>query len=106
MAARLRGGTATADLAFEVTIENSGEFQEVGVRVRLTIQQSPQPIERTAVVDLIPAGERQTVVFRNLAQVQITQRIPLRVEVERVPGETNLANNSATYQVLFTLTPP
>jgi hypothetical protein len=98
--------TATADLAFEVTIENSGEFQEVGVRVRLTIQQSPQPIERTATVDLIPAGERATVVFRNLAQVQITQRIPLRVEVERVPGETNLANNSATYQVLFTLTPP
>jgi hypothetical protein len=98
--------TATADLAFEVTIENSGEFQEVGVRVRLTIQQSPQPIERTTTVDLIPAGERKTVVFRNLAQVQITQRIPLRVEVERVPGETNLANNSATYQVLFTLTPP
>jgi hypothetical protein len=98
--------TATADLAFEVTIENSGEFQEVGVRVRLVIQQSPQPIERTTTVDLIPAGERKTVVFRNLAQVQITQRIPLRVEVERVPGETNLANNSATYQVLFTLTPP
>ena len=98
--------TATADLGFEVTIENSGEFQEVGVRVRLVIQQSPQPIERTTTVDLIPAGERATVRFRNLAQVQITQRIPLRVEVERVPGETNLANNSATYQVLFTLTPP
>lgn len=97
---------ATADLAFEVTIENSGESQEVGVVVRLNIQQSPQPIVRTRTVSSINPGERQTVIFRDLGQVvQFTQRIPLRVEVGRVPGETNLANNSATYQVLFTLTP-
>ena len=97
---------ATADLAFEVTFENSGEAQEVGVVVRLTIQQSPQAIVRTKTVASIDPGERATVVFRDLGQVvQFTQRIPLRVEVARVPGETNLANNSATYQVLFTLTP-
>ena len=97
---------ATADLAFEVTIENSGESQEVGVVVRLSIQQSPQPIVRTRTVSSINPGERQTVSFRDLGQVvQFTQRIPMRVEVERVQGETNLANNSATYQVLFTLTP-
>lgn len=97
---------ATADLAFEVTIENSGESQEVGVVVRLSIQQSPQPIVRTRTVASINPGERQTVIFRDLGQVvQFTQRIPMRVEVQRVPGETNLANNSATYQVLFTLTP-
>jgi CARDB len=97
---------ATADLAFEVTIENSGESQEVGVVVRLSIQQSPQPIVRTRTIASINPGERKTVIFRDLGQVvQFTQRIPMRVEVQRVPGETNLANNSATYQVLFTLTP-
>ena len=97
---------ATAALAFEVTIENSGEHQEVGVEVRLTIQQSPQPISRTKSVASINPGERKTVIFRDLGQlVQFTQRIPMRVEVARVPGETFVANNSATYQVLFTLTP-
>ena len=97
---------ASADLAFEVTIENSGESQEVGVVVRLTIQQTPQPIARTSTVASINPGERKTVIFRDLGQlVQFTQRIPMRVEVARVPGETFVANNSATYQVLFTLTP-
>ena len=100
--------TATAELAFEVTIENSGGSQEVQVPVRLTIQQSPRPIVRTQTVDLIDPGERKTVVFRGLGgeAVQFTQRIPLRVQVLRVPGETNLANNSDTFQVLFTLPQP
>jgi CARDB len=97
---------ASADLAFEVTMENSGEHQEVGVAVKLTIQQSPQPIVRTKTVASINPGERKTVIFRDLGQlVQFTQRIPLKVEVARVAGETNVTNNVETYQVLFTLTP-
>ena len=39
--------TATADLAFDVTVENSGDSQEVQVVVRLTIEQSPSPITKT-----------------------------------------------------------
>ena len=98
--------TATADLAFEVVIENSGEAQEVQVPVRLTIQQRPNPIVKRETVDLINPGERKTVVFRNLGQiVQFVQKTTVRVEVSRVPGERNLANNSAEYFVTFTLTP-
>jgi hypothetical protein len=98
--------TATADLAFEVTIENSGSSQEVQVGVRLTIQQSP-PITKRAVVDLIDAGERKTVVFRDIAQdVQFAQRVNVKVQVEPVPGEKNLINNVASYPVIFTLPPP
>ena len=98
---------ATADLAFEVTIENSGEAQEVGVKVRLNIQQPPNPIRREQTVDFIDPGERKTVVFRNLGQiVQFQQRTNVRVEVARVPGEEFLANNTATYAVTFALTPP
>ena len=99
--------TATADLRFEVTIENSGEAQEVQVPVRLTIQQSPQPIVKTATVDLINPGEQKTVTFRNLGQiVQFAQKTNVKVVVEPVPAESNTSNNSATYPVTFTLTPP
>jgi hypothetical protein len=99
--------TATADLAFEVVIENSGDSQEVQVPVRLTVQQSPSPIVKTATVDLINSGEQKTIVFRQLGQiVQFAQKTNVKVEVEPVPGEKNTANNSASYSVIFTLTPP
>ena len=98
--------TATADLAFEVTIENSGSSQEVQVGVRLTVQQNP-PISKRAVVDLINPGERKTVVFRDIAQdVQFAQRVSVKVQVEPVTGEKNVTNNVASYPVIFTLPPP
>ncbi|HSL65750.1 MAG TPA: hypothetical protein VK874_13925 [Gaiellaceae bacterium] len=98
---------ATADLAFESTVENSGDSQEVQVRVRLTVEQSPRPIEKQATIDIINPGERKTVVFRNLGQiVQFAQKTQVVVEVVPVQGEQNTQNNSATYPVIFTLTPP
>lgn len=97
---------ATVDLRFEVTIENSGEAQEVRVKVRLTVPQSPRPIRREQTVNIIDPGERQTVVFGNLsAIVQFDQKVNLKIEVAPVPGEENLTNNSATYPTTFTLTP-
>lgn len=99
--------TATADLAFEVTVENSGEAQEVRVTVRLTVEQSPRPIEKAQVINIINPGERKTVVFRQLGQiVQFAQKTTLRVEVEPVPNEENTGNNTASYPVTFSLTPP
>ena len=98
---------ATADLAFEVTVENSGDSQEVRVLVTLRVEQSPRPIVKRATIDIIDAGERKTVVFRNLGQiVQFAQKTNVVVEVAAVPGEQRTQNNSATYPVIFTLTPP
>jgi hypothetical protein len=97
--------TAQAELAFEVTVENSGDSQEVQVPVHLTLQQSPEPIKRTQVIPVIDPGRRETVVFRNLGAVQIGQKTTLMVSVDKVPGETNLANNSKEYQVTFLFTP-
>ncbi len=96
--------TATPELAFEVTIENSGESQEVQVVVLLTLQQPSAPISRRQTIDLIDAGEQRTVTFRNLGQVSdFGVRIPMRVEIRKVPGEQNTANNSAEFPVVFTL---
>ena len=90
----------STDLAFEVTVENSGESQEVRVPVRLTIQKSPAPIRKTETIDLIDAGETTRVVFRDIGQVPFV-RTTVKVEVQPVPGEENQANNSAEYPVTF-----
>ena len=97
---------ATPDLAFRAVVENSGENQEVGVEVVLTIDQSPQPIEKRGTIQIINPGERKAITFRNLGQiVQFSQKTTLKVEVKPVEGETNISNNTAAYAVTFTLVP-
>ena len=97
---------ATPDLAFRAIVENSGENQEVGVEVVLTIDQSPQPIEKRAKIQIINPGERKPVTFRNLGQiVQFSQKTTLKVDVKPVPGETKIDNNTGSYSVTFTLVP-
>ena len=93
---------ATADLAFQVTVENSGNSQEVRVKVRLRVEQQPQPITRQEVIDVINPGQQKTVTFRNLGQiVQFQQRVPVKVTVMPVPDEEKTDNNSADYPVTF-----
>ena len=50
---------ATADLAFEATVENSATRGGAG-QGDARVEQSPRPIEKTATIDLIDAGERKT----------------------------------------------
>jgi len=95
--------TATTDLGFAVTVEDTGDSQEVQVKVTLTIQQSPSPIVQTKTIDLINPGELKTVVFRNLGQVQFATRTTVKVDVQPVPQEKNTSNNSASYPVIFSL---
>jgi hypothetical protein len=95
--------TATTDLGFAVTVEDTGDSQEVQVKVTLTIQQSPSPIVQTKTIDLINPGEQKTVLFRNLGQVQFATRTTVKVDIQPVPGEKNTSNNSAEYPVIFSL---
>jgi hypothetical protein len=98
--------TATTDLAFTVVVENGGDSQEVQIPVTLTIDR-PQaqggPIVRTQRVDVINPGESKTVSFGNLGQVPFASQTTVRVDVKAVPGETNTANNSYSYPVIFSL---
>jgi hypothetical protein len=95
--------TATTDLGFAVTVEDTGDSQEVQIRVTLTIQQSPSPIVQTKTIDLINPGEQKQVVFRNLGQVQFATRTTVKVDVAPVPDEAKTDNNSASYPVIFSL---
>jgi hypothetical protein len=95
--------TASTDLAFAVTVKDTGDSQEVSIPVTLTIQRSPQNIVKRQTIDLINPGETKTVVFRNLGQPPFGIKTTIKVEVAPVPGEKTTANNSAEYPVVFSL---
>ena len=97
--------TISTDLSFEVGVTNSGENQEVGVKVKLTIPAQPTPITKTATIDVIDPGETRTVTFADFPDFPFGEDTTVQVSVEPVPGETNTGNNSAEYPVVFTLEP-
>lgn len=94
---------AKTDLGFEVTVEDTGDNQEVQVNVTLTVLQSPTPIVKKAVIDQINPGEQKTLTFTNLGPVQFATKTSIKVEVTPVPGEKSTTNNSAEYPVIFSL---
>jgi hypothetical protein len=95
----------STDLTFSVTIENSGCAQEVGLKVRLTIQQSPRPITAQRTIDLIDSGDEATVTFPDLQDrtPDLDQRTSITVEVDPVPRESNTDNNTENYPVQFSV---
>jgi hypothetical protein len=97
---------ASTDLAFEVTVEDSGETQEVGIEVTLTIDKPASeggPIVKTETIDVINPGEQKVVTFTDLGQVPFARQTTVRVDVATVEGETNPDNNSVDYPVIFSL---
>jgi hypothetical protein len=95
----------SADLAFAATVEDSGNFQENGVVVHLTIKAGSATIKRTQTIQTISPKTQQTVSFGNfnLPTAAFGNKATVKVDVAPVPGEQNLANNSAAYTVFFTL---
>jgi hypothetical protein len=95
--------TATTDLGFVVTIADSGDSQEVGIEVTLTIKKAQGAIVKTKTIDLINPGTTKSVTFTNLGQVPFAQRTTVQVDVAPVSGEHNTSNNKASYPVIFSL---
>ncbi len=97
--------TISTDLAFEVGVTNSGENQEVGVKVKLTIPAQPTAIVKTGTIEVIDPGETKTVTFSDFPDFPFGENTTVQVSVEPVAGETNTGNNTAEYPVVFTLEP-
>ena len=55
----------SADLSFVVTVENSGDFQEVNVPVTLTISAGGPAIVRRKTIAVIQPAQQLTVTFNN-----------------------------------------
>jgi hypothetical protein len=95
----------STDLSFEVGVQNSGENQEVGVKVTLTIPAQPTPIVKNGTIDVIDPGETKVVTFSDFPDFPFGEDTTVQVSVKPVSGETNTGNNSAEYPVVFSLEP-
>jgi hypothetical protein len=96
--------TASTDLAFQVVLTDSGDFQEFNVAVTLTILRSPDPIVLKKRIDVINAGETKKVTFTNINLARLFG-VPttIKVDIAPVPGEKTTTNNSAEYKVIFSV---
>jgi hypothetical protein len=90
------------DLAFEIQVQNQGENTENDVQVRVTVGDGGDAIELDDTIDTIAVGEIQTVTIPLTRQPPTGQTVPIRVEVEPVPGEEKTDNNSQESSVIFT----
>jgi hypothetical protein len=95
--------TSSTELAFQVTVQDTGDAQEVRIPVKLTIPKTPNPIVKQAVIDVINPGETKTVTFANIGQPPFGVKTEVKVTVEPVKGEQNVSNNSATYPAIFSI---
>jgi len=95
--------TATADLAFAVTVHDGGDSQEVHIAVTLTIEKTQGSIVKNKTIDVINPGQDVTLTFPIAEQVPFAQKTNIKVDVASVPHEANVSNNSATYPVIFSL---
>jgi len=96
----------SSDLAFQVTIENSGDFQEVNIPVTLTIDTGTgTPIKCRKRVLVIQPAQQKTVTCGNLnlPTSAFGSRVTITAFVAPVGNEINTANNKAVYPVFFTL---
>ena len=98
--------TATTDLKFEVTVEDSGDSQEVGIKVTLTLQKDTggSPVVQTRKIDVINPGQKKVVTFSGInVSGFFAVKSHLRVDVSPVTGEVRTDNNTASYPVIFSL---
>jgi hypothetical protein len=95
---------ATTSLSFEVAVKDTGDSLETQIPVTLTIQKQGAPIKQTQTIDVINPGETKKVVFKNIDTTGVFGvRTTLKVDVQPVKNEASVANNSAQYPVLFSL---
>jgi len=95
-----------ANLVFKVAFRNAGNFQEVNVPVSLAVTVFGKTVlKKTKHVPSILKGQTVTVSFGNLnlPTSAFGANATVHVKIGKVPGETNLANNQAAYQVFFSL---
>ena len=94
---------ASTDLAFDVSVKNTGDNQEVRIEVTLTIPKGTTPIVKKQTIDILDIGETKTVTFRDFPDPPFGEKTSVQVSVTPVQGEQNKANNSAEYPVIFSL---
>jgi hypothetical protein len=97
---------ATPSLAFDVTVEDSGDAQEVNVVVTMTLKKDGggKAIVQTKKISVINPGQKKVVSFTGInTSGYFAVKSHLDVDVKPVAGETRTDNNRASYPVIFSL---
>jgi hypothetical protein len=95
---RLPGG---ANVTFNVKIANQGENPETDVSVRVIIRGGGKTITAQETVDQTTAGTEATVAVALKQPPPTGVGVKISVQVRKVPGETNTANNTSEYPAIF-----
>lgn len=95
--------TAGAKPTVDVTFANQGENDETDVVVTMKLTSgggNPQTIRKR--VNVTKKGSETTTSIAFTTAPTANQAVSIAITIAKVPGETNTANNKATYPVLFT----
>jgi hypothetical protein len=93
----------SGDLTFSVQVSNQGENTETDVQVNVTVGSGSDAIQLDGVLDTIAAGETKTVEIPLKEQPPTGQNVPVKVEIETVPGEDPaVGNNEGEFAAIFT----
>ncbi len=89
-----------ANPTFTVTVEDSGENPETDVKVDVTVTAAGKQYKASRVIDSMQPGAKAN------AEIPITglplgEPAKVEVDVEQVPGETDLENNKSTYLTIL-----
>ena len=98
--------SASADLAFDVTVQNQGDVTESDVPVTVTIKPpGGDPISQTGSIATLPSNKSQTVTVQGFAipAEALSKQCTVKVTAGPVKGERVTSNNSATYKILLQL---
>ena len=82
---------------------NSGENQEVGVKVTPDDPCTAVADREDGTIDVIDPGETKVVTFSDFPDFPFGEGTTVQVKSQPVPGETKTGNNSAEYPVVFSL---
>ena len=98
--------SASADLAFDVTVQNQGDVTESDVPVTVSIKPpGSDAISQTGTIATLPSNKSQTVTVQGFAipAEALSKQCTVKVTAGPVKGERVTTNNSATYKILLQL---
>ncbi len=90
------GGTPT----FSVVVENGGSNPETNVKVDVTVTAGGKQFKASHAINSVEAGSKATVEIP-VTGIPVGVASKIEVNVEPVPGETNVENNKNTYLAIF-----
>jgi hypothetical protein len=91
-----------SNVSFDVKVTNGGDNDESNVKVKVTISGAGKAITVEQTIPTFPKGTTQTANVPLVQKPPSGQPVHITVQVLKVPGETKVDNNKATYPAVFT----